>query len=130
MTMAHVCEERFQHGEAYKALLRAKPMLRKLSSPLISELDKRIGRITKLMTLKEIKRMEEEAQEESGGIPLEDALAQANISGAPAGGGPGESPPTASRPTQPAPAENSQETKVTDFDEDLAAFSELNLDDD
>jgi len=66
MQLAHVAEERFQHHIAYKALFKARPLLRKLHSPLISELEKRITRVAKLMTMREIRGIEDDIAKEQG----------------------------------------------------------------
>jgi tetratricopeptide (TPR) repeat protein len=66
-----VAEERFLHDVAYKSLYRARPMLRKLHSPLIPELEKRLTRMSKLMTIKEQARLQEEIvidEEERTGV--------------------------------------------------------------
>ncbi len=55
-----VAEERFLHDVAYTSLYRARPLLRKLHSPLVPELEKRLNRISRLMTVKEQARLQEE----------------------------------------------------------------------
>jgi len=68
MQLAHVAEERFQHHIAYGALYKARPILRKLHSPLVSELEKRIARVAKLMTMREIRGIEDDIAKESGAV--------------------------------------------------------------
>jgi len=63
MQVAHVAEERFQHDVAYRALFEVRPLLKKLHSPLVPDSDKRINRITKMMTRSEMRRIEEEISE-------------------------------------------------------------------
>lgn len=63
MQMAHVAEERFQHDTAYRALVEVRPLLRRLSSPLVPDADKRMNRIAKMMTRSEMRRIEEQVAE-------------------------------------------------------------------
>ena len=63
MQVAHVAEERFQHDVAYRALIEVRPLLKKLHSPLVPDSDKRINRISKMMTRSEMRRIEEEISE-------------------------------------------------------------------
>ena len=63
MQVAHVAEERFHHDVAYRALFEVRPILKKLHSPLVPDADKRMNRISKMMTRSEMRRIEEEVGE-------------------------------------------------------------------
>lgn len=65
MQLAHVAEERYQYDLAYKSLIQARPILKKLRSPLTDEAEKRIERMQTTMLPENIVKLKSEAEKEA-----------------------------------------------------------------
>ncbi|NUN12229.1 MAG: tetratricopeptide repeat protein [Myxococcales bacterium] len=65
MQLAHVAEERYQYDLAYKSLIQARPILKKLRSPLTDEAEKRIERMQTTMLPESIVKLKAEAEKEA-----------------------------------------------------------------
>jgi tetratricopeptide (TPR) repeat protein len=91
MQLAHVAEERFIMDLAYKSLLLAKPLLRRLHSPLGTEVDARLARVQGMLAIADLRRVEEEVALLSG-VPVSriEASRASSAKGAKAGAAPGK----------------------------------------
>jgi tetratricopeptide (TPR) repeat protein len=123
LQLAHVSEERFQHALAYTALARARPLLRRLQSPLVASIEERFARIRDLLSPEEVKRLDAklsglpQSPPPSGGPPPPRDVSPVRRPKADAPA----APPRAGGSSKPAP-------EFVATDEDLKGFKSL-LDD-